>query len=54
MLFRSDGTQNLRLKTMEHYSFRTNDAEEYSYNERDVEGRFEDSNTFIGIMRIDY
>jgi hypothetical protein len=54
MMVMADGTQNLRLKTMEHYSFRTNDAEEYSYNERDVEGTFEDAYTFIGIMRIDY
>ncbi len=49
-----DGTQYLRLKTMEHYSFRVNDSEAYTYAEREVEGRFEDANTFIGIMRIDY
>ncbi len=54
MMTNVDGTQYLRLKTMEHYSFRTNDSEAYTYAERDVEGRFEDANTFIGIMRIDY
>lgn len=54
MMTMADGTQNLRFKTMEHYSFRTNDSEDYRYAERDVEGKFEDTNTFIGIMRIDY
>lgn len=48
-----DGTQRLRLKTNERYSFRTKDSEAMSC-ERDVEGKFEDANTFIGIMRIDY
>lgn len=47
------GTQTMRLKTNERYSFRTKDSEAMSC-ERDVEGKFEDANTFIGIMRIDY
>lgn len=54
MMTMADGTQNLRFKTREHYSFRTRDDEAYTYAERDVEGKFEDANTFIGIMRIDY
>lgn len=47
------GTQTMRLKTKERYSFRTNDSEALSC-ERNVEGKFEDANTFVGIMRIDY
>lgn len=54
MMTMADGAQFLRFKTMEHYSFRTNDSEACRYAERDVEGKFEDANTFIGIMRIDY
>lgn len=54
MMSMADGTQHLRLKTMEHYSFRTKDTEAYNYAERDVEGKFEDDHSFIGIMRIDY
>lgn len=54
MMTMADGTEHLRFKTMEHYSFRTNDEEAYTYAERDVEGKFEDDHTFIGIMRIDY
>lgn len=54
MMTMADGTEHLRFKTMEHYSFRTKDDEAYNYAERDVEGKFEDANTFIGIMRIDY
>ena len=48
-----DGIQTLRLKTKERYSFRTKDSEAMSC-ERVVEGKFEDADTFIGIMRIDY
>lgn len=54
MMTMTDGAQNLRLKTKERYSFRTNDSEDCIYAERDVEGKFEDAHTFIGIMRIDY
>lgn len=54
MMTMTDNTQYLRLKTKERYSFRTNDSEDCIYAERDVEGKFEDANTFIGIMRIDY
>lgn len=54
MMTMTDNTQYLRLKTKERYSFRTNDSEDCIYAERDVEGKFEDAHTFIGIMRIDY
>lgn len=54
MMTMADGTEHLRFKTREHYSFRTKDDEAYNYAERDVEGKFEDGHTFIGIMRIDY
>lgn len=54
MMTMADGIQSMRLKTREHYSFRTNDREDCLYAERDVEGKFEDAHTFIGIMRIDY
>lgn len=54
MMTMTDNTQYLRLKTKERYSFRTKDSEDYIYAERDVEGKFEDAHTFIGIMRIDY
>lgn len=54
MMTMADGTEHLRFKTREHYSFRTKDDEAYNYAERDVEGKFEDDHTFIGIMRIDY
>lgn len=53
MMEMMDKTQVLRLKTRERYSFRKNDAEAL-VAERDVEGKFEDAHTFIGIMRIDY
>lgn len=53
MMENVDQTQVLRLKTREKYSFRKNDAEAI-VSERTVEGKFEDANTFIGIMRIDY
>lgn len=53
MMKMTDQTQVLRLKTRERYSFRKNDLEAIAA-ERNVEGKFEDANTFIGIMRIDY
>lgn len=46
----ADGTYRLRVETEESYSFRQDTLEAW----RDVEGTFEDANTFIGIMRIDY
>ncbi len=45
-----DGSQHLRIKTLENYSFRADEINSY----RTVEGKFEDAHTFIGIMRIDY
>ena len=45
-----DGSQYLRIKTLENYSFRADEINSY----RTVEGKFEDAHTFIGIMRIDY
>lgn len=46
----SDGVCKMRVKTEESYSFRPDTLDEW----RDVEGKFEDPNTFIGVMRIDY
>lgn len=48
--FGENEQQMLQVKTVESYSFRDDEIMEY----RDVEGKFEDSHTFIGIMRIDY
>lgn len=45
-----DGSQYLRIKTLENYSFRADEINSY----RTIEGKFEDAHTFIGIMRIDY
>ncbi|WWR16400.1 hypothetical protein V1224_02790 [Lachnospiraceae bacterium JLR.KK008] len=46
-----DGRTELQFMTSETYSFREDTLEN---NMRTVEGKFEDSHTFIGIMRIDY
>lgn len=44
------GYQELQLKTVEKYSFR----DDKITNRRDIQGKFEDAHTFIGVMRIDY
>lgn len=47
----ADGSQYLYLKTRENYSFRDKEG---VCGARNVEGKWEDAHTFIGIMRIDY
>ncbi len=49
--FGENGPQILQVETVESYSFRDDKKEGCL---RTVEGKFEDSHTFIGIMRIDY
>lgn len=49
--FGENEQQMLQVKTTESYSFRDDEIE---LGFRNVEGKFEDSHTFIGIMRIDY
>lgn len=49
--FGENEQQMLQVKTTESYSFRD---DEIKLGFRNVEGKFEDSHTFIGIMRIDY
>lgn len=49
--FGEDETQMLQLETVEGYSFREDKKQGCL---RNVEGKFEDPHTFIGIMRIDY
>lgn len=49
--FGENETQTLQLETVEGYSFRDDEKEGCL---RDVEGKFEDPHTFIGVMRIDY
>lgn len=49
--FGENKQQILQVETTENYSFRD---DEIMVRLRDVEGKFEDSHTFIGIMRIDY
>lgn len=46
----ADGVCRMRVKTEETYSFRQDTLGSW----RDVEGKFEDANTFIGVLRIDY
>ncbi len=46
----TDGSQNLKVETVEEYSFR----EDSITSLRNIEGRLENEHTFIGIMRIDY
>ncbi len=49
--FGENEQQMLQVKTTESYSFRD---DEIKLGFRNIEGKFEDSHTFIGIMRIDY
>ena len=49
----TDGTQQMQIDTNECYSFRRQ-GDELVGGMRNVQGKFEDSKTFIGIMRIDY
>ena len=42
--------QVMEAETLERYSFRDDEVMGY----RDIEGKFEDEHTFIGVMRIDY
>lgn len=45
-----EGYQTLQIRTVEKYSFRDDEMT----NLRDIQGKFEDAHTFIGVMRIDY
>lgn len=45
-----EGYQTLQIRTEEKYSFRDDEMT----NLRDIQGKFEDAHTFIGVMRIDY
>lgn len=49
--FGENEQQMLQVETTESYSFRD---DEIPVRLREVEGKFEDAHTFIGIMRIDY
>lgn len=49
--FGENEQQTLQVETAESYSFRDDKKEGCL---RNIEGKFEDSHTFIGIMRIDY
>ena len=49
--FGENEQQMLQVETAESYSFRDDKKEGCL---RNIEGKFEDSHTFIGIMRIDY
>ena len=44
------GYQKLQIETVERYSFRDDEITRL----RDIQGKFEDAHTFIGVMRIDY
>lgn len=45
------GAQWMQVRIHENYSFRPDDP---IYTRRQIEGKFEDEHTFIGILRIDY